>query len=112
VVEDNWAVKYGRRDVKLPEEYKLFEQKFVLENWHADELRRVFAIAGIEYGRADFGIVAGRIQIYEINTNPDISADPGSQNPTRRATLAIATRKLCESLAALDEARSSGIARQ
>jgi hypothetical protein len=108
VIEDSWIVKYGQQGVKLPEEYKAFEQKFVLENWHADTLGRAFAIAGIDYGRADFGIVGGRVQLYEINTNPHVSADPGSENPTRRTTLAIATRKLCESLAALDEGRATG----
>jgi hypothetical protein len=40
-----------------------FEQKFVLENWHANLLRRVFEIAG-------FGIVGGRVHGYEINTIP------------------------------------------
>jgi hypothetical protein len=111
VIEDNWVVKYGQQGVKFPEEYKVFEQKFVLENWHADVLRRAFAIAGIEYGRADFGIVGGRLQVYEINTNPHVSADPGSQNPTRRATAALATKKLCESLVALDEVRLTGTVR-
>lgn len=108
VVEDSWVVKYGKEGVKLPEEYKQFEQKFVLENWHADLLRRAFGIGGIEYGRADFGIVGGCLQIYEINTNPHITADPGTQNPTRRATMAIATKKLCEALAALDQPGYTG----
>jgi hypothetical protein len=111
VIEDNWVVKYGQQNVKFPEEYKVHEQKFVLENWHADALRRAFVIAGIEYGRADFGIIGGRVQVYEINTNPHVSADPGSQNPTRRATVAMATKKLCESLAELDEVSSRGTVR-
>ena len=111
VIEDNWVVKYGQEGVKFPESYKAFEQKFVVENSFADALRAAFAIAAIEYGRADFGIVGGRPQVYEINTNPDISADPGSQNPTRRATLAISTKKLCASLAALDENRPAGTVR-
>jgi len=97
--------------MKLPEEYKVFEQNFVLENWHADVLGQVFGIAGIEYGRADFGIVGGRVQVYEINTNPHVSADPGSENPTRRMTLAMATKKLCESLAAVDQVRPAGTVR-
>jgi hypothetical protein len=108
VVEDSWVVKYGKKGVKLPEEYKVFEQKFVKENWNADVLRRAFEIAGIEYGRADWGIVGGKVQVYEINTNPHISGDPGSTNPTRRATLAMSTKKLCESLAALGNGTSRG----
>lgn len=35
-------------------------------------LREVFETAHIEYGRADFSLVAGRPQIYEINFNPDL----------------------------------------
>jgi hypothetical protein len=108
VVEDNWNVKYGQQGVKFPEEFKLFEQKFVSEKWYADVVGRAFSVAGIEYGRADFGIVDNRLEIYEINTNPHISADPGSPSPTRRTTLAMATKKFCEALAALDQSNSRG----
>ncbi len=101
-------MKYGKEGVKLPEEYKVYEQEFVKGNWNADILRRVFEMAGIEYGRADWGIVGGKVQVYEINTNPQISADPGSTNPTRRATVAMSTRKLCDSLAALENGTSKG----
>jgi hypothetical protein len=108
VVEDSWVVKYGTQGVKHPEEYKVYEQKFVKGNWHADILRRVFAIAGIEYGRADWGFVGGKLQVYEINTNPYVSGDAGSENPTRVATMAMSTKKLCESLAALDDGVNEG----
>ena len=107
VVEDSWVVKYGTQ-VKLPEEYKIFEQAFVKENWSADLLRRAFEIAGIEYGRADWGMVGGKVEIYEINTNPHVSADPGTSNATRRATLAMSTKKLCDSLAALENGAANG----
>jgi hypothetical protein len=106
VVEDSWAVKYGKTG--LPDECKVFEQDFVKGDWNSDLLGRVFNIAGIEYGRADWGIVGGKVQIYEINTNPEISADPGSANPIRTATLAISTKKLCDSLAALQTGTGGG----
>jgi hypothetical protein len=108
VIEDSWVVKYGNTTVKHPEEYKTFEQDFVRENWHADVLRRVFKIAGIEYGRADWGIVKGKVQVYEINTNPFLSGDAGSTNPTRVATMAMATRKLCASLGELEKGTEKG----
>jgi hypothetical protein len=47
------------------------EMAFVRDNPHKDLLREVFQIAGIDFGRVDYGIVAGRPQIYEINTNPN-----------------------------------------
>jgi len=108
VIEDSWVVKYGNDNVKHPEEYKIFEQDFVKENWHADVLRRVFKIAGIEYGRADWGIVKGKVQVYEINTNPYLSGDAGSTNTTRVATMAMSTRKLCESLGELEKGTEQG----
>jgi hypothetical protein len=108
VVEDSWVVKYGKEGVKFPEEYKVFEQEFVKGNWNGDLLLRIFEIAGIEYGRADWGVVAGKMQVYEINTNPYVSGNPGSANPTRRATLALSTKKLCESLAALENGTRQG----
>jgi len=37
---------------------------------YAATIRRAFDIAGITYGRLDFGLHAGRPQVWEINTNP------------------------------------------
>jgi hypothetical protein len=31
---------------------------------------RIFDRAGITYGRIDYGLLSGRIQVWEINTNP------------------------------------------
>jgi hypothetical protein len=41
---------------------------------YAEQLRGAFEIAGIDYGRADVGVCGGRLQVYEINTNPNITA--------------------------------------
>jgi hypothetical protein len=108
VAEDTWVVKYGKENVEFPDKNKLFEQEFVKGNWNADFLRRAFEIARIDYGRADWGVVAGRTQIYEINTNPHVSADPGTSHPTRQATIAMSTKKLCESLSVLDNSTRKG----
>ncbi len=35
-------------------------------------LREIFELARIDYGRIDYAIVKGRLQVFEINTNPDI----------------------------------------
>lgn len=37
---------------------------------HSPELNRAFEVAGVDYGRADYAVVGGRVNIYEINTNP------------------------------------------
>ena len=48
-------------------------------NPHTRELLKVFEIAGIEYGRADYTVVNGRVQIFEINTNPTVVGVPRTQ---------------------------------
>lgn len=35
-----------------------------------DQVRRIFDIAGIDYGRLDFAVIDGKVQAFEINTNP------------------------------------------
>jgi hypothetical protein len=65
-------VKLGRAGVAGEELYDE-ELKFMRENAFADRLKPVFAIAGIDYGRADFGLVGDRICVYEINTNPQVN---------------------------------------
>jgi len=46
------------------------EWAYLNDNPHADELRRIFNLAGVAYGRIDYGWVGGRVQVWEINTNP------------------------------------------
>jgi hypothetical protein len=58
------------------------EWDYIRANPHEEILRRAFSIAGIDYGRADYGVVDGRVQIYEINTNPHL---PWADIPTNRS---------------------------
>ena len=88
VHDDNWLVKYGKLACATPELYE-DELGIVRENPYAEPVQRAFEIAGIEYGRADFGLVGGRVQIYEINTNPTLK--PGHQ-PSGAAARARAWR--------------------
>jgi hypothetical protein len=48
------------------------ELSFLHENPHQAVLADAFAVAGIEFGRVDYGIIQGRVQIYEINSNPSL----------------------------------------
>ncbi|HEY8155840.1 MAG TPA: hypothetical protein VII72_17045 [Myxococcota bacterium] len=81
VHDERWLVKYGKAACATPE---LYEEEFqiVSGNPFAEPVQRAFEIAGIEYGRADFGLVGGRVQIYEINTNPTLK--PGTNHPVAR----------------------------
>jgi hypothetical protein len=63
-----WSVKSRRN--RVTEGAAAEELAFVLENPHASALARVFAVARIDFGRLDYGLVNGRPQVYEINTQP------------------------------------------
>lgn len=83
VHEDNWLVKYGKSGIATPELYDE-EYSFVAQNPYAAAVRPAFELAGIEYGRVDFGIVGGRTQVYEINSNPHIELRPKDVPNARR----------------------------
>ena len=40
-------------------------------------------MARIDYGRIDYGVLAGEPQVWEINTNPTIGRGPGPKVPQR-----------------------------
>jgi len=48
------------------------ELAYVQNNPDEKQLKIVFAAAGIQYGRIDYGLCGGRLQVWEINTNPEI----------------------------------------
>jgi hypothetical protein len=54
----------------------LEERQFFNDNPHEAWLRDVFKIAHIDYGRIDYGVLDGKPQIWEINTNPMMTALP------------------------------------
>ena len=69
---DHWLVKSASskqvfrpspRDRALKTDY--FDQ-----NPHREWLTRVFELAGISYGRADYSLLNGRPQLWEVNSNP------------------------------------------
>jgi len=46
------------------------EHAYLESNPHERELHEIFDLAQIEYGRIDYGLLDGRLQVWEINTNP------------------------------------------
>lgn len=43
---------------------------YIKSTEHNEMVRKVFDIAAVEYGRVDYSIVNGRLEFYELNTNP------------------------------------------
>lgn len=71
-----WFVKHPATILKGAREANA---SYVSDNPHAKQLMRIFDLARIDYGRIDYGVVRGKLQVFEINTNPAILSDP----PTR-----------------------------
>lgn len=40
---------------------------------HADPMVRVAGLAGLDFCRIDYGIAGGRVEVYEVNSNPKIA---------------------------------------
>lgn len=101
VISRDWMVKVGSRlmdPATLDEEHA-----YMAENPHAKQLRELFDLAGLEYGRIDYSIHNGKIETWEINSNP-VSLSPAEhysavQMPHHQACAA----RLREAFEALNE---------
>ncbi len=93
----HWVVKEHATDPSGSTLYtdELIEEEFsyIQNNPHQKELRDIFDIANIEYGRIDYGFNDGKLQVWEINTLPVIGRYPGLQNEGEQISKKIAERK-------------------
>ena len=97
----HWFLKHGQL-AETPNAYYEDEWKKLITNKYADHFERVFEVAGIEYGRADFGLVNGRVQTYEINFNPRFSGNINTnQNAQRNMNVSWVFQRRVEHIAAL-----------
>lgn len=101
VTEDSWNVKYGKVGLATEEMYRA-DHLAIRENAFAEEVSRAFDLACIDYGRADFGIVGGRPQLYEINTNPFLARLKPHPSPIRTASNYLAHARFAELLHGID----------
>lgn len=105
VHERRWMAKYGEVGVADQALYD-DEHRIVRDNPFGASVLRAFEVAGIDYGRADFGLVNGRPEIYEINSNPSISGPSEHPFPVRVRSMALAKALYLGALESLDEAPS------
>lgn len=102
VHDDNWIVKYGKLGVATQELYDE-EYSFVANNTYGAEMRPAFDLAGIDYGRIDFGLVGGKPQVYEINCNPNIDLKPkAAPNARRNETIALFREQYISAMNSID----------
>lgn len=73
----DWYIKYsnyGSSEAEIEE-----RKNYVTDNPHAARLIPYFDAAGIDYGRIDYSLIDGDIEVYEINTNPTVIQQPPSR---------------------------------
>lgn len=75
-----WTVKSQQNE---PTEASVQEGlQYQRDNPHAAWLTRVFDLAGIDYGRVDYGVLNGVPQVWEINLNATIGRAEGQSRHT------------------------------
>ena len=82
------------------------EHEFIENAPHRADVKNVFDLAGVEYGRIDFATRAdGALHVFEINTNPNHPGETSIAGP-RLASYRKTRGRLRAALAALDGGRS------
>lgn len=81
---------------------------YVKTNPHRDEIMKAFEAANIEYGRCDYAICNGRIEFWEINTNPSFAGPVDSYSPESLEQQRWVAAQVSEALTALDTVSESG----
>ena len=72
MVGRDWALK---GDVRFSDEASIGEDTdYFVHNPHVDLLRPIFEHAQIEFGRIDYTFKGDRIQVWEINDNPEFAS--------------------------------------
>jgi hypothetical protein len=82
---------------ELAEEERLFLEEFP----HAELVEDAFRVAGMDYGRIDYGFSNGRMQVWEINSNPDIVPVPERIDPMRMEGQARSAELVAQAFQAL-----------
>ena len=94
-----WVVKLAdETEEKWVEE----EAEYLRAHPHEAELRKIFDLAHIDYGRIDYSLLNGKIQVWEINTNPNITSSPMKIAPGRLPTQWAFIKQLREAFETVD----------
>lgn len=65
----HWSLK--QPDLKDPS-FEAEHQAYLLTNPHEAEIARIFDLGGFDYGRIDYSLLDGKLQVWEINSNPTV----------------------------------------
>lgn len=95
----DWLVKTA--DIVDPDTVAA-ELEYLKTNPHADVLARACRLAHIGYGRIDYALLDGSVQIWEINTTPQIVVPPDKDPPERAPVHAMFAAAFRAALEAAD----------
>lgn len=116
VRQNSWVAKYGKFEMPTAAHFRALrqeEQDFVRDIDGAENLKPAFDAGHITFGRADYGVVDGRNEIYEINTNPAIGDFQGVAESfpelPRQPIIASANQRILRALSALSIPKSGTI---
>lgn len=103
----NWVVKGTSADCRSPA-FRAASHRYMETNPFAREVAPIFKMAHVDYGRMDFAVTDGRLQVFEINTNPVLLLAGDLDDPERRPTVARYAGNLVRAFRALDAEAPSG----
>jgi hypothetical protein len=102
-LDRKWVVKGS---FELPDARPFGDDRaFLVDHDHVEALREVFDLAHMEFGRIDYAIKDGRIQVWEINTVPHMLISKRYYDAERMQEKEIFADKLNSVFAALDPVR-------
>lgn len=97
----HWMTKVAVTEKHVNETMLLEEQQFIETNPHEAALTEIARIARIEYGRIDYGVLNGVVQVWEINTNPMLPRLNYGEE-TRKEIVQFSTERLNAAFEALN----------
>lgn len=107
VHESTWHAKSGELGIA---DQAVYEDEYasVTANRYGEMIKPYFDIAHVDYGRADFGFVCGKPQVYEINTNPYIKTVKSHPYPIRIEAARRSMELLEQAFAEIDTNAGAG----
>lgn len=74
--QDSWVAKEGNPDMVIDaqgiEDMRFQERDYIHSEGDPHGTLPAFKLGSLEFGRMDYNLVGGKLQVYEINTNPVI----------------------------------------
>lgn len=109
VGEDNWCVKYGTFGLSTDEELDRSAGEATASPY-LDQMRPIFELACIDFGRSDFGINDEGVAVFEINTNPDVKSLKSHRHAVYLKAVQQSFEIICDAIEDIDSPSGNSIA--